>query len=249
MRVILFGNDYNRLALACLEAMRRERRYTLAVGVCVPQSSGLLATARRSFRERGLRFVLRKGLALVGARAGGLVRSLSGRRTGFRSLREAARALDVPCVDVSRLKDETTIEAVAALAPDVIVVAGFSRILRADVIGIPTRGCINVHPSLLPRYRGPNPIYWVLANGEAVTGTSVHYVDEGIDTGDVIAQREIPILDDDDERSLFTRCIRESAALLTEVLPAFEDGPAPATPQEAEHASYYPQPPKGASIL
>jgi methionyl-tRNA formyltransferase len=150
---------------------------------------------------------------------------------------------------VSRLRDPATVDSVAALRPDLIVVAGFSRILRDDVIRIPSRGCINVHPSLLPRYRGPNPIYWVLANGEKETGVTVHYVDEGIDTGDVIAQRPVRIIGGDDERSLFARCVDESARLLTDVLRRFEDGPVPGAPQDAQVATYFPHPPRGASIL
>src|SRR5713226_7770003 len=91
---------------------------------------------------------------------------------------------------------------VQLLGVDLIVVAGFARILKRALVDVPRLGCINVHPSLLPHYRGPEPFYWVLANLEKTTGVTIHHVDEGIDTGDIILQRELEIRPNETETML-----------------------------------------------
>jgi methionyl-tRNA formyltransferase len=134
-------------------------------------------------------------------------------------------------------------------AVDLIVVASFSRILRAPLIGLPRLGAINVHPSLLPRLRGPTPLYWALANGERVTGVNIHHLDAGIDTGDVIAQRELAIRPGETLRSLHARAVALAAALLRETLPRLADRTAPRIPQDESLASYYSFPPPGSDSL
>ena len=110
-------------------------------------------------------------------------------------------------------------------------------------------GIVNVHPSLLPRYRGPNPLYWVLDRGERETGVTVHYVDEGIDTGDIILQETLAIGPGDTEITLQRRSATLGAELLVRAVTLIAGGGAPRRAQRHAAATYYPSPPRGASRL
>ncbi|MBF6592146.1 MAG: methionyl-tRNA formyltransferase, partial [Ktedonobacterales bacterium] len=89
--------------------------------------------------------------------------------------------------------------------PDLLLVAGFRWRLPAEVLALPRLGCVNAHPSLLPRYRGPNPLYWQVANGETEIGLTLHRMDADFDTGAILAQRTLPLAPDDDIDSLFPK--------------------------------------------
>ncbi len=127
----------------------------------------------------------------------------------------------------------------AGLEPDVIFVTGFPWKLPVEVLGLPRLGCINIHPALLPRYRGPNPLFWQLMNGETQTGLTIHRMDAGFDTGPILVQRAIPIEPDDDIDSLFPKLLPLGAQMIPEALALVAAG-APGTPQPAEGASYAP---------
>lgn len=144
----------------------------------------------------------------------------------------------------ARVNSAETAERIRLAAPDLIVVAVFGQILKADIIGVPRLGAINVHPSMLPRYRGPNPFYWTLRNREEQTGLTVHHIDEGIDTGDIILQREMPVIPGDTETTLHHRSAEVARELLGEVVRRVADGSAPRVPQDAAEASYYGPPPR-----
>ncbi len=133
---------------------------------------------------------------------------------------------------------------VQLLGVDLIVVAGFARILTRALVDVPRLGCINVHPSLLPHYRGPEPFYWVLANLEKTTGVTIHHVDEGIDTGDIILQRELEIRPNETETTLMQRSAIVAGELLREAIPLLLAGRAPRTRQDHSAATYYSFPPR-----
>src|SRR5207302_961380 len=130
-----------------------------------------------------------------------------------------------------------------------IVVANYSHILKHALISIPRLGCINVHASLLPAYRGPSPLYWVLANREKVTGVTIHYIDERIDSGDIILQRQLVIRPGETEFTLCERSARVAADLLGEAIPLLLSEKASRIPQDHSAATYYSFPPKAASFL
>jgi methionyl-tRNA formyltransferase len=133
---------------------------------------------------------------------------------------------------------------VQQLGVDLIIVAVFARILKQSLINVPPRGCVNVHPSLLPRYRGPEPIYWVLANHEKMTGVTIHYIDEGIDSGDIVLQKQLEIRPDETELTLMQRSLEEADDLLREAIPLLIAGRAPRLPQDRSVATYYSFPPR-----
>lgn len=122
------------------------------------------------------------------------------------------------------LKDETFDALLKELDPEIIIVAAYGKILPKSVIDYPKYGCINVHGSLLPKYRGAAPIQRALIDGEKKTGITIMYMDVGLDTGDMLAKEIVPITEDDDFESLFEKMASTGASLLIKTLPAIFDG-------------------------
>ncbi len=151
-----------------------------------------------------------------------------------------ALAAGVPVFQFEKIRSEEGVAQLQALAPDVCVTAAFGQILSQKVLDIPRIGTVNVHASLLPAYRGPAPINWVIARGETMTGVTTMMTDRGIDTGDILLQRETPILPEETAGALTERLAEIGAALLIETLEKIEAGTCPRIPQDAEKASYFP---------
>ena len=124
-------------------------------------------------------------------------------------------------------KNEEFLKQIKDLKPDVIVVVAYGKILPKELLEIPKYGCINVHGSLLPKYRGAAPIQWSVLNGDSVTGITTMYMDEGMDTGDIILKEEVEIGENETTGELWTRLSRIGAKLLVETLKEVENGKAP----------------------
>ena len=131
-----------------------------------------------------------------------------------------------------KVKNNTQfIEEMKELKPDVICVVAYGKILPKEIFDIPSKGCINVHGSLLPKYRGAAPIQWAIINGEKTTGVTTMYMDIGMDTGDMILKKEIAIGENETTGELWERLAKIGAELLVETLQKIEDGTAPRIPQ------------------
>ena len=131
-----------------------------------------------------------------------------------------------------KVKNNTQfIEEMKELKPDVICVVAYGKILPKEILDIPSKGCINVHGSLLPKYRGAAPIQWAIINGEKTTGVTTMYMDIGMDTGDMILKKEIAIGENETTGELWERLAKIGAELLVETLQKIEDGTAPRIPQ------------------
>ncbi len=152
----------------------------------------------------------------------------------------AAQALGLPVIQPERLRTPDAMEQLRAWAPDVIVVAAFGQILRAEVLDLPCYGCLNVHASLLPRGRGAAPIQAAILAGDAETGVTIMKMDAGVDTGPLLSQRSIPILPGDTAGSLFGKLSRLGAELLLETLPLYLSGEIQPQPQDDSHSTYAP---------
>lgn len=129
--------------------------------------------------------------------------------------------------------------AVSAVAPDLGISASYSHIIGKSIIEIPKRGFVNLHGSLLPRYRGPHTLNWQIINGESKGGVTLHYMDEGLDTGDIIDQASFPILDEDVAQDVKPRIDRASIQLLRKNLPRIMEGMAPGHPQDPAAATSF----------
>lgn len=152
----------------------------------------------------------------------------------------SAQRLGIPVYQPVRLRDGSAAELVRSLAPEMIAVVAYGRILPKEILEIPPRGCVNIHASLLPQYRGAAPVQYALLNGEQKTGVTAMYMDEGLDTGDIISVKEIPITDEDDANTLFDKVAQCGARLLRETADAIEAGTASRTPQPQEGVSFAP---------
>lgn len=137
-----------------------------------------------------------------------------------------------------RARQPDFIDVLRKLAPDLILVVAYGQILPPAILELPRLGCLNVHLSLLPKYRGAAPIQWVFLNDEKETGVTIMKMDAGLDTGDIIAQRSTPVAPEDDAQSLHDRLARLGPALLLEILPGYCSGQIAARPQAAAESSY-----------
>jgi methionyl-tRNA formyltransferase len=147
----------------------------------------------------------------------------------------------LPIMQPASLRPTTVVNELAAWHPDVIVVVAYGNILPAVVLMLPPHGCVNVHASLLPKYRGPAPINWTLIEGETQTGYTIIQMDEHVDTGPILWSGSCPVQPDDDALSLGARLAESGAAGMVEVLTALECGTLTARPQPAEGASQAPK--------
>jgi len=155
-------------------------------------------------------------------------------------LKVAAVQRGLTVLQPERARDEAFLAQMRALAPDLVAYAAYGKILPPSFLEIPRHGCINVHASLLPKYRGAAPIQWAIINGETVTGVSIMRAEAGVDTGPVLLQREEPIRPDDTAGDLSARLARLGAEMLVEAVGLIESGRAVFIPQDESLATYAP---------
>lgn len=151
-----------------------------------------------------------------------------------------AQGHGIPVFQPERLRDGTALAILKELNPELIVVAAYGRILPDEILSLPPRGCINVHSSLLPKFRGSAPINWAIINGEAETGVTIMYMADQLDAGDIILQRATPIDPVETADMLYDRLAAMGGELLTEAVSQIEAGTAPRIPQEHEKATLAP---------
>jgi len=161
-----------------------------------------------------------------------------GRRISFSPVKEVALALGIPVMQPHSLKKEEVVASLLELEPHVIVVAAYGQILPPEVLAIPPFGCLNVHASLLPKYRGGSPVAGALLAGGEETGITIMLMDEGMDTGPILAQARQPIAPEDNQGSLTEKLAYLGADLLLETLPLWLKGEIAPQPQEDDRATY-----------
>jgi len=152
-----------------------------------------------------------------------------------------AQKLNLPVLQPVKARDEKFITELRALQPDLIVVAAYGQILPPGILDLPRYGCLNVHTSLLPKYRGAAPIQWAIANGDAETGVTIMKMDVGLDTGPIVAQQRTPIQPADDSATLHDRLAQLGAELLVQTIPDYVAGKIRPRPQPAEGVSLAPK--------
>lgn len=160
-----------------------------------------------------------------------------GRPRQISAVKELALAMELPVLQPERLHHSEAFAQLAALAPELIVVAAFGQILRPEVLALPPFGCVNVHASLLPRWRGASPIAAAILAGDAITGSTIMLMDAGMDTGPILAQAEERIGADDTAGSLSERLAQQGAELLLRTLPGYLSGAILPRPQPETGAS------------
>ena len=155
-------------------------------------------------------------------------------------VKERALARGIPVYQPETLRDGTALSILQELAPELIVVAAYGRFLPDEILVLPPKGCINVHSSLLPKYRGSAPINWAILNGERVTGVTIQRMVRDMDAGDIILQRSTPIGETEDAAALYDRLAQLGGELAVEAVAQIQAGTATYTPQD--HAKATPAP-------
>ena len=156
------------------------------------------------------------------------------------AVKQTAQAAGLAVYQPEKLRDGMALEILRALAPDVIAVVAYGRILPEDILALPRYGCVNVHGSLLPKYRGSAPIQRAVLNGDEITGVTTMYLSAGMDEGDTIYAAETAIGERETSGQLFDRLAPMGAELLVRTLRAIEAGTAPRAPQDHAAATYAP---------
>lgn len=152
-------------------------------------------------------------------------------------VKRAALGLGLPVLTPSTLRDEAVLRELAQCAPEVIVVSAYGRILPESVLTLPEFGCLNLHPSLLPRHRGAAPIPAAILAGDEFTGVTIMKMDSGLDTGPILAQAELPIADSDTAGTLMARLSELASRLIIETLPRWVSGEIKPVPQDERGAT------------
>lgn len=155
-------------------------------------------------------------------------------------VKEYALTQNIPVYQPAKMRDGEALSILKELAPELIVVAAYGKILPVDILELPPKGCINVHSSLLPKYRGAAPINWAILNGEDESGVTIMYMAEGLDTGDMIAAEATPIALDENAQQLHDRLAEMGATLVCRVVAEMEQGKVNATAQDDTLFCYAP---------
>ena len=151
-----------------------------------------------------------------------------------------AERFGLPVLQPAKMKDPAFLESLRVLKPDLIVVVAFGRILPPEILDLPPRGCVNLHASLLPKYRGAAPIQWAIINGEQETGVTTIQMDPGMDTGDILLHERVSILPEDTAGSLSVRMAERGADLMLRTLKGIESGEIVPVPQNSSEATMAP---------
>ena len=155
-------------------------------------------------------------------------------------VKDTAMKYNIPVFQPESVRNQEVIEQIKSFAPDVCVVVAYGKLLPDEILSVAPFGCINVHASLLPKYRGASPIQWAIVCGEKKTGVATMLLDSGMDTGDVLLTAEEPIFDDDTAETLWDRLSTLGASLILKTLDKCADGTLTRTPQNHDDATYAP---------
>ena len=160
-----------------------------------------------------------------------------GKEVSMTPVKECALSYGIPVLQPVKIKAPEAVEELKKYEADIFVVVAFGQLLSEEILNMPKFGCINLHASLLPKYRGAAPIQWAVINGEKVSGVTTMRMDEGLDTGDMILKEEVTLTPNETGGSLFDRLAEVGAKLAVQTLQALEDGTAEFTPQDHEKAT------------
>lgn len=161
-----------------------------------------------------------------------------GKEVQMTPVKQCALKYDIPVFQPVKIKTPEAIEELRKFEADVFVVAAFGQILSEEILNMPKFGCINIHASLLPKYRGAAPIQWVILNGETETGITIMQMDKGLDTGDMLMKCVVPIDAKETGESLHDKLCEAGAKLIVEALPKIENGELTPVKQQEEEATY-----------
>lgn len=162
-------------------------------------------------------------------------------KLSFSPVKEAALKANVPVLQPERAREQGFLDELKTLQPELIAVAAYGQLLPKTILDLPRLGCLNLHTSLLPRYRGAAPIQWAIINGDSETGVTIMKMDPGMDTGDILTQEKTPIAPHDNAETLHDRLAKIGAELLVRTIPDYAAGRIIAQPQPLEGVTHAPR--------
>jgi len=239
MKVLFFGSNYNHTSRECLERLLKEKSLTVLVGIGNLSRGRVFYTFATAVRRYGILMVTKKLSRWAECMVSDLLKRIGLPIRQHCSLQGLAESHQIDYFFVRDINGAECHARVQKFAPHLIVVCSFGQILKPYIITLPKLGCINVHPSILPQYRGPAPAYWILKNKEKLSGVTIHFIDEGIDTGDIILQSHCKINIDETEESLGAKTTALGASMLFEAVELIRQGKVHGKKQDERDATYY----------
>jgi UDP-4-amino-4-deoxy-L-arabinose formyltransferase/UDP-glucuronic acid dehydrogenase (UDP-4-keto-hexauronic acid decarboxylating) len=185
---------------------------------------------------RGIEALLRNGVDIVSVFTH---KDAPGETIWFESVAQLAASRNIPVYAPEDINHPLWVKKIRELEPDILFSLYYRHLVQSPILDIPPKGCLNLHGSLLPKYRGRVPINWVLVNGEKETGVTLHYMTPRPDDGDIVCQKRIPISQEDTARSLHEKAAAATLEMLDEILARILDGTAPKEPQDHAAATYF----------
>lgn len=161
--------------------------------------------------------------------------------SAYKGFDDLSQQYSLPVYKTTDINSDQTLATMRSLQPEIIYVIGWPRLAKRAVLDLPPKGCVGIHSSLLPKYRGGAPVNWGLINGETEWGVSFIYLEEGPDTGDIIAQERFPITLEDTCKTVYDKATEASIRVLRQYVPLLAQGAAPRVPQDDSQATLYPQ--------
>lgn len=192
------------------------------------------------FAVPSLQMLIQQGYNVVGVFTQPDRRAGRGKKMMSPPIKEIAQAHQIPVFQYERIKSEDGMMSLRQLTPDLLITAAYGQILSKNILNVAPLGCINVHASLLPQYRGAAPVQWAILKGEKNTGVTTMMTDIGIDTGDILLKKEVAIGDEETGGELTARLAQVGAHVLLNTLQKLEEGSLQPLPQDAMNASHYP---------
>lgn len=245
MRVVMLTRT-DRPSGAAVAAEILRSSHTLCAVIAEKRTSmlirkeGLPAVILKTLRDKGFLFLAGKLFEFLWIKIQYVSRLCKMKHPGqpYHSIGELMLDHDVPYHEVCDHNGPECLRILRSIQPDVIVLTN-TRIIGPDVIGIPSKGCINLHLGKLPEYRGAASAFWELYNGETKGGVTVHFIDEKLDSGDILIEESVDILRDDTEERLYRRKLQRGAVLMRNALDLIATGEFTRTPQDPSRARMY----------
>jgi len=237
--ILTYESLYSSMMIAHLIESRPGRVVGIVSSSCIVQGRGLLGSLVYVLRKAGPEFFLRKSLETMQYKVLLGLWQILGRPRKVLKVAELAQKYAIALTESADVNSAPTVGWIRALQPDLIISVYLNQWIGPELLGLAPLGCINIHPALLPRNRGLFPYFWVLANGETVTGVSVHIVQREFDAGDVIAQQQIEVAPEDTIQSLSFKSAKVGADLLVQAVDAIEANAVVRSPQDPALASYH----------
>jgi methionyl-tRNA formyltransferase len=203
------------------------------------QGKSLIQSLLYLRRRSGLRFVSHKALLELQLRTMAFIIRLIAGRAKINSLRDISQIYAIPLIASKNINSYRTLAQIRAWKPDIIFSIYLNQLIEPELIGMPSRGIFNIHPSLLPRHRGVNPFFWMIKNQETEAGVTIHWVDENFDTGDILLQRKIKVEPRDSILSLSYKSSLVGAEMLCQAVKLIESGNPARLEQDDTQASYH----------